>query len=103
METHPHLEFGSPGPLVHHLEKFSLEFYVPLLLESLARTPTDHAVWMLNRIINSESDGPWRDSLIEVMRGVTQRADVGLGVKAKARHFIEHKARSDDVAAQQAL
>lgn len=93
MEMHPDLDFGSPGPLVHRLEKFSLEIYVPLLMESIARIPTTHTVWMLNRIINSELKGPWRDSLIEEMRRISRRADVTSGVKANALHFIEHQGK----------
>lgn len=91
MESHPEIEFGNPGPLVHHLEQFSLEFYVPLLSASIERAPTEHTLWMLNRIINGIGESPWRTSLVEILRGVAGRADVSAAVRAEASSYLEHQ------------
>lgn len=45
--------FGSPGAVVHYLEKFDNEVYVPELVSALKIKPTEHLIWMLNRYINS--------------------------------------------------
>jgi len=47
MERFPDAELGTPGPLVHTLERIN---YVEELVASLRRRPTPHAVWMVNRI-----------------------------------------------------
>ncbi len=52
MEEHPSVELGMPGALVHFAEKFYGHGYEEKLLESLARRPTRHTIWMLDRIIN---------------------------------------------------
>lgn len=88
MEKHPDLDFGNPGPLVYRLESLSTELYVPSLLASLARTPTTHTVWMLNRLINGLK-GAWRDGLIEDMRAISKRTDISAAVQAEAREFVE--------------
>ena len=52
MERHPLTDFGSPGPIVHFVERFYKKGYEEELLLSLKRMPTLHTVWMLNRLIN---------------------------------------------------
>lgn len=47
MERFPDAELGTPGPLVHTLERMD---YAEELVASLRRRPTPHAVWMVNRI-----------------------------------------------------
>jgi len=44
---------GSPGPLVHTLEKFQGR-YERFLADSLRRKPSFLATWMANRILNSK-------------------------------------------------
>ncbi|MEN2776266.1 hypothetical protein ABCY62_14670 [Acetivibrio clariflavus] len=52
IESNPDVDFGSPGPLVHFLEKFDENQYYSKLVESIKRSPTVHTLFMLNRIIN---------------------------------------------------
>lgn len=52
MEKNPCLDFGSPGPLVHFMERYYGKGYEDLLLKSLERKPIEHTVWMTNRILN---------------------------------------------------
>ena len=52
MEENPKIDYGMPGPLVHFMEKKYKKGYEKLLLESIKRKPTEHTVWMLNRILN---------------------------------------------------
>jgi hypothetical protein len=92
IEEHPDLDLGTPGPIVHRLEESSLEFYIPLLLASIGRKPTLHTLWMLNRVINGQSNGPWKTALLGNMRAVTQRTDVDEEVKMAALRFLARHA-----------
>jgi len=56
METHPDVDFGTPGPLVHFVEQFYRAGYEEQLLLSLKRCPTEHMVWMMRRVLNGMSE-----------------------------------------------
>lgn len=50
--NHPEVDFGSPGELVHFVEKFYHQGYEDLLLESVLKSPTVYNIWMLHRCFN---------------------------------------------------
>jgi len=58
MEDHPAIDFGSPGPLVHFIEKVASAGkeedarYARELSESIQRKPVPHTAWLLHRLIN---------------------------------------------------
>ena len=52
ISKHPEVDFGSPGELVHFVEKFYHKGYEDLLLESVQKNPTVHNIWMLHRCYN---------------------------------------------------
>lgn len=52
MEHFSLFDFGFPGGLTHHIESFFKYGYEELLLQSINRMPTNHTVWLLNRVIN---------------------------------------------------
>ncbi len=70
MEDHPDLDFGSPGPLVHFVERFYGPEYVDELTKSVQRAPTSVTVWMLNRVINGTSASEDRQRLIGALSQV---------------------------------
>jgi len=70
MESHPAIDYGSPGELVHFVEEFAGKGYEAMLLQSLERRPTSHTLWMLNRIINATKAQPEKNRLIALMRAV---------------------------------
>lgn len=49
MEQNPTLDFGTPGPLVHFIESFPEEDYIPLVVRSLKSKPMSYTVWLLTR------------------------------------------------------
>lgn len=55
LERHPEVEFGSPGEPVHTLEKFE-GHYEEFLMKSLDKHPTQMTIWMLNRMINGQTE-----------------------------------------------
>ncbi len=58
MEAHASIDFGSPGPLVHFVERFAGARYVEALIASLDRRPTSHTAWMMNHRLSVDSN-PW--------------------------------------------
>ena len=50
--NHPEVDFGSPGELVHFVEKFYHQGYEDLLMEVVGKKPTLHNIWMLHRCCN---------------------------------------------------
>jgi len=68
MEESPACEFGTPGALVHFVERFHGKGYEDLLIESIRRRPTSHTVWMLNRILNATREPERRRRLIDLLR-----------------------------------
>lgn len=54
ISNHPEVDFGSPGELVHFVEKFYHKGYEDLLLESVQKNPTVHNIWMLHRCYNAQ-------------------------------------------------
>ena len=55
MESNPLVEFSTPGPLTHFIEKFYSEYqeeYNALLENSVKENPAIHTIWLLHRVIN---------------------------------------------------
>lgn len=50
--THPRVDFGMPGDLVHFLEQFYKHGYEELLVSSVRKNPTAHNIWMVHRCFN---------------------------------------------------
>lgn len=50
MENNPNIDYGMLGPIVHFMESYYKKGYEDELLKSVKRKPTQHTVWMLNRI-----------------------------------------------------
>lgn len=79
-------ELGTPGPLVHTMEKH-IGSYENLLAESVKRKPTDLSIWMVNRILNgpAKNKGFW----IDVLTSATEHPLATELVRDQARDFIE--------------
>jgi len=52
ISKHPEVDFGSPGYLVHFVERFYHKDYEDLLMEAVGKRPTPHNIWMLHRCCN---------------------------------------------------
>jgi hypothetical protein len=62
----PRFDLGTPGPLVHTLER--LQDYREHLESSIKRQPTPLTVLMINRILNDVKDQELRDTWLRLMR-----------------------------------
>lgn len=88
IEKYPTTDFGSPGPLVHFIEKY-IGRYEQELLESLDRRPTQLTVWMLNRVINGTKNMTTRLTLIQKLEDIIQNPNVDDETKNEASDFLK--------------
>ena len=85
LERNPLVNFGSPGAIVHYLEK--LGGYKEQLVKSIKKTPTLHTIWMLNRCINAHDEK--EREYMDLLRSILSRNDVDNSIKECAKEFIE--------------
>ena len=89
MEKHPDVDYGMPGPLVHYIERFFLNGYEELLYDSVKNNPTEHTLWMLNRIINSPKLIN-RDKYLTLMKGIAVSDNVSKEIRSEAKLFLDY-------------
>jgi hypothetical protein len=89
MEEHPELDYGSPGPLVHHVEEFCWNGYEEKLIESVGRRPTTHTVWMLNRVLNGTTEPSRRQVLVRLMKQAASNPRTDAETLERIRGFLE--------------
>lgn len=85
MERHPLTDFGSPGPIVHFVERFYKKGYEEELVASLNRIPTVHTVWMLNRIINATDDP---EAYLSLLKQISENEAYDNRIREEALHFL---------------
>ncbi|WP_186198042.1 hypothetical protein [Burkholderia gladioli] len=87
LENNPSEDFGSPGAIVHAVERYFGKGYEQKLIESLSRNPTIHTVWMLNRVINGV-DGDLKVFLVDLMGKISSDNSIGADVRGAAKEFL---------------
>ena len=87
MEENPELDFGIPGPAVHFVEKFFQKGYEELLLDSVSRRPTEHTLWMLNRIINSPALRD-KEKYLSTLKSIAENENESDSVRKEASEFL---------------
>ena len=85
MERHPLTDFGSPGPIVHFVERFYKKGYEEELLLSLKRIPTLHTVWMLNRLIIGTDQA---EVYLELLKEISENTSYDKEIREEALHFL---------------
>lgn len=85
MERHPLTDFGSPGPIVHFVERFYKKGYEEELLLSLKRMPTLHTVWMLNRLINGTDQA---EVYLDLLKEISENESYDKEIREEALHFL---------------
>jgi hypothetical protein len=91
METHPDIDYGVPGPLVHFVERFCDRGYETKLIESVLRKPTAHTVWMVNRLINGTKVPEVRLQYFDILEQVRSNPSVDQLVRREAADFLEYQ------------
>jgi hypothetical protein len=93
MERLPKSDLGSPGPLVHTLEK--LPGFEAELVKSVVRYPTELSVWMINRILNAELSSNTRKTYLALLESVTTHPKTTEIVRNEALRFLAFQARKN--------
>lgn len=90
LEKYPAAEHGTPGPLVHLLEKTYPGGFESLLMKSLERRPTYHTVWMVNRLLNAPDIGkPDRVRFLEALKQAQHHQTIDEGARDLAAEFLQ--------------
>ena len=90
MEENPKIDYGMPGPLVHFMEKKYKKGYEKLLLESIKRKPTEHTVWMLNRILNDVNLED-RNVYMDVLKAIVKDSKYDEELRSLSKEFLEYQ------------
>lgn len=85
MERHPLDDFGMPGAMAAFIERFH-PAHMPLLAESLKRSPALHTVWMLNRCINGG-----HTEYLSLMQEIAENPAVDSAIRESAKGFLDHQ------------
>lgn len=93
MERMPEADLGTPGPLVHTLERMR-GHYESELVESIKRKPTPLTIWMVNRILNGARIPEQRQFFMDVLRRAAADPTASETAKHEAQHFIEFQTRA---------
>lgn len=88
IEKHPHIDYGSPGPLAHSLEAFH-DIYQDYLFASLDRKPTPLTVWMLNRLTNADQNYLEHKALTERMHGLLDHPELDEETRSAIEDFVD--------------
>ena len=84
--THPRVDFGMPGDLVHFLEQFYKHGYEELLVSSVRKNPTAHNIWMVHRCFN-DVNNPKREMFVELMKELKDDSSVSMDIKKEIDEF----------------
>lgn len=64
--------------------------YEKLLLESIKRKPTEHTVWMLNRILNDVNLED-RNVYMDVLKAIVKDSKYDEELRSLAKEFLEYQ------------
>jgi hypothetical protein len=92
MERYPEADLGSPGPLVHSIERIPVAEYEPFLRASVECQPGQLNVWMVNRILNSQLSEQQREQLLALLKRVTSHPRALETTRQTAERFLKHQA-----------
>lgn len=84
--THPRVDFGMPGDLVHFLEQFYKHRYEELLVSSVRKNPTAHNIWMVHRCFN-DMNNPKREMFAKLMKELKDDSSVSMDIKKEIDEF----------------
>jgi hypothetical protein len=82
---------GSPGPLVHFLEKEN--DYLIELEKSVLRKPTNLTIWIINRIINA-AEPKDRERWLSIMAAVICHPEADAEAIQSAKEFIDYQSEN---------
>jgi hypothetical protein len=90
MERLTDADLGSPGPLVHTLERMH-GHYERELIESIKRKPSSLAVWMVNRILNATHVIEQRKFYVSLLQLSSEHQAATQAIQSEAQHFLKRQ------------
>lgn len=94
ISDNPNIDYGMPGPIVHFIEKYPIEYYLGFLLKAIEKKPNDILLWMLNRITNV-ADKINKEKYIDVFKKTMERKDIDAITKDTALRFYKFQKEKD--------
>jgi hypothetical protein len=90
LERFPNADHGSPGVLVHLVERFQPAYFGELA-RSVERRPTLHTLWMLNRILNSKVPAAQRAEFMALLEASSRHPLADAIEHEQAAHFFQYQ------------
>ncbi|MCM1507795.1 MAG: hypothetical protein NC177_11775 [Ruminococcus flavefaciens] len=90
MEDNPLADWGCPGGLVHFMESCDTAVYERLLKESVTRCPTEHTLFMFNRLCNAKSPSEL-PQYIDILDDIMKNTSLPEDVRKSAENFLEYQ------------
>lgn len=93
-ERFPHALLGSPGPLVHCVERTGVGTFLPMVLASFKRRPNQMTLWMIDRCLRTGVPGGLRLSVLSTLREV-RRAPHAVNLHDEIDERLEEYGQGD--------
>ncbi len=92
-EQHYDKFLGGPGPFVHFIEEN--DDYREILLESIKNKPTDHTVYMINRILNGPLGKDEKEFWLSILSSVLTNKNADNDAMSSAKEFIDYQKQKE--------
>ena len=93
IERMPETDLGSPGPIVHTLERL-LGHYENELADSIRRRPAFLSVWMVNRILNGARTSEQKAYYMDLLRVAAEHPSAPESARREANDFIRYQRKA---------
>lgn len=90
------VDTGSPGPIVHTIERIG--GYEQLLIESIQRKPTPLTAWMVNRILNATHEQSVREQWLTLFKQAQENTEISSRTRQTLLDFIRFQQTKDNKA-----
>ena len=87
MEKNELVEFGTPGPFTHFIEKFYTENkkeYDKILINSVKEKPSTHTIWLLHRVRTENND------VLPILKNISNHVKLNQNLRNVAKDFLEY-------------
>lgn len=91
MERYEDAYWGAPGEFVHYLESLPSEVYESKLIESVLSHPTNHTLWMLNRVINGKKSESEIKKYCDIFEDVLKCQNISETVRKSTERYLAYQ------------
>lgn len=87
IQENSEFDFGNPGEIVHFLEKYDEEKYDKILVNCIKENPTEHTIFMFNRIINSVTTEK-KVEYLEMYKELLESNKINVNLKNRIKEYL---------------